>query len=55
MPAASAGLLRFFEEETPGFRLRPEVIVILAIALILASVLSYIFSRESQLYEQFLD
>ncbi|MHA1627367.1 MAG: preprotein translocase subunit Sec61beta [Candidatus Asgardarchaeia archaeon] len=43
MPAASAGLLRFFEEETPGFRLRPEVIVILAIALILASVLSYIY------------
>lgn len=43
MPAASAGLLRFFEEETPGFRLKPEVIVMLSIALILVSVLAYVY------------
>jgi len=43
MPAASAGLLRFFEEETPGFRLKPEVVVILSMALIISSVLGYIF------------
>jgi preprotein translocase subunit Sec61beta len=39
MPAASAGLLRFFEEETQGIKIRPEVVVILAVALIVAAVL----------------
>lgn len=34
MPAASAGLLRFFEEETEGIKVRPELLVILAIVLI---------------------
>jgi preprotein translocase subunit Sec61beta len=34
MPAVSAGLMRFFEEETEGIKLRPEVIVILAVTLI---------------------
>ena len=30
MPAASAGLLRFFEEETEGIKIRPEILVVLA-------------------------
>jgi preprotein translocase subunit Sec61beta len=34
MPAASAGLLRFFEEETEGIKVRPELLVMLAIVLI---------------------
>ncbi|HIE18686.1 TPA: preprotein translocase subunit Sec61beta [Candidatus Bathyarchaeota archaeon] len=34
MPATGAGLLRFFEEDTPGIRVPPEVVVILAVALI---------------------
>jgi len=38
MPAASAGLLRFFEEETQGIKVRPEVVVVLAVALILAAI-----------------
>jgi preprotein translocase subunit Sec61beta len=37
MPAASAGLLRFFEEETEGIKVRPELLVILSIALIVVS------------------
>ena len=41
MPAASAGLLRFFEEETPGIKVRPEVVLILSIALIAISIFSY--------------
>ncbi len=41
MPAASAGLLRFFEEETPGIKVRPEVVLILSIALIAVSIFSY--------------
>ncbi len=43
MPAASAGLLRFFEEETEGIKVRPELLVILAISLIVVSVLAKIF------------
>jgi len=39
MPAQSAGLLRFFEEETQGIKVKPEVLVILTIALIIGAVL----------------
>lgn len=41
MPAASAGLLRFFEEETAGIKLRPEIIIILAILLIAVSLIAH--------------
>jgi preprotein translocase subunit Sec61beta len=41
MPAASAGLLRFFEEETPGIKVRPEVILLLSVALIGISLFAY--------------
>ncbi len=43
MPAASAGLLRFFEEETEGVKIRPELLVIFAIIVIVGSVLSNMF------------
>ena len=43
MPAASAGLLRFFEEETEGIKVRPEMLVGFAIALIVVAVLAHIF------------
>jgi preprotein translocase subunit Sec61beta len=39
MPAQSAGLLRFFEEETEGIKVKPEVLVVLTIALIISAVL----------------
>jgi len=39
MPAQSAGLLRFFEEETQGIKVKPEVLVVLAVALIITAVL----------------
>jgi preprotein translocase subunit Sec61beta len=39
MPAQSAGLLRFFEEETQGIKVKPEVLVILTVALIISAVL----------------
>ncbi len=38
LPAASAGLLRFFEEETPGIKVRPEVVMIMVTALISVSI-----------------
>ena len=39
LPAVSAGLLRFFEEEASGVRLRPEIIIILSAGLILISII----------------
>jgi len=43
MPAASAGLLRFFEEETEGIKVRPELLVGLSVTLIVVSVVAKIF------------
>jgi preprotein translocase subunit Sec61beta len=43
MPAASAGLLRFFEEETEGVKIRPELLMALAITLIVVSVIAKVF------------
>jgi len=43
MPAASAGLLRFFEEETEGIKIRPEILVVASIALIIICVLAQVF------------
>ncbi len=43
MPAASAGLLRFFEEETEGIKIRPELLMVASIALVVVSVLAKIF------------
>ncbi len=43
MPAASAGLLRFFEEETQGIKIRPELVVALAVTLSLTAILARVF------------
>ncbi|MEM2337043.1 MAG: preprotein translocase subunit Sec61beta [Candidatus Bathyarchaeia archaeon] len=43
MPAASAGLLRFFEEETEGVKVKPEILVAAAIALIVVCILVRVF------------
>ena len=34
LPASSAGLLRFFEDETKGYKLKPEVVIAIPSALI---------------------
>ena len=43
MPAASAGLLRFFEEETEGVKIRPELLMVAAVSLVVVSVLAKVF------------
>ena len=43
MPAASAGLLRFFEEETEGIKIRPELLIVFSVSLIVISVLAKVF------------
>ncbi len=42
MPAASAGLLRFFEEDTAGIRVKPGVVVALTIALIVMCIVAQV-------------
>ncbi len=44
MPTASAGLLRFFEEETQGIRIKPELVMILTVGLIIACVLAQLYA-----------
>lgn len=39
MPMQSAGLLRFFEEETRGVKVRPEIVMILTVALVVFAIL----------------
>ncbi len=41
MPAASAGLIRFFQDEAHGLKIRPEIVVAAAIALIVAVVMAH--------------
>ncbi len=40
MPAASAGLLRFFEEDTPGVKLSPQLVIISGIVLVAMALLA---------------
>ncbi|HYR04552.1 MAG TPA: preprotein translocase subunit Sec61beta [Nitrososphaerales archaeon] len=44
MPASSAGLLTFFNEETQGVKIRPEIVLISSVSLIAASiVINFLF------------
>ncbi len=43
LPASSAGLLRFFEDETKGFKIDPKIVVTVPSALIIASWLLDMF------------
>jgi preprotein translocase subunit Sec61beta len=40
MPAQSAGLLRFFEEETEGIKMRPELLVVFTVGLIIVAIIA---------------
>jgi len=43
LPASSAGLLRFFEDETKGYKVDPKIVVTVPSALIVVSWLMEIF------------
>jgi len=43
LPASSAGLLRFFEDETKGFKVDPKIVVTIPSSLIVVSWLMDIF------------
>ncbi len=42
MPSGGAGLIRFFEDETPGIKVGPTTVVILASILVIATVISHV-------------
>ncbi len=46
MPVTGAGLVRFFEEDTQGIKIRPEIIVVMTVSLVsivlLARILAHI-------------
>ncbi len=37
LPASSGGLMRFFEDETKGFKIDPKIVVTVPISLIIVS------------------
>jgi preprotein translocase subunit Sec61beta len=39
LPASSAGLLRFFEDETRGIKIKPEIVMAITGAVIGASIM----------------
>jgi preprotein translocase subunit Sec61beta len=43
MPASSAGLIRFFQDESYGVKIKPEFVVAGAISLILTVILARAF------------
>ncbi len=43
MPASSAGLLRFFEDETHGIKIKPALVLALALSLVVFSIMLLIF------------
>ena len=43
MPQSSAGLMRFFQDETAGFKIPPEFVVGAAALLILSVILARVF------------
>ncbi|MGY5863201.1 MAG: preprotein translocase subunit Sec61beta [Candidatus Thorarchaeota archaeon] len=44
MPSGGAGLIRFFEDETPGIKIGPTLVVILAAILVIGTVIAHVFS-----------
>ena len=52
LPASSAGLLRFFEDETKGFKVDPKIVVSVPISLIVVSWLMDIFIYSDPLMDK---
>lgn len=44
MPSGGAGLVRFFEDETPGIKVGPTLVVIFAAILLIAVVVAHVWS-----------
>ena len=42
MPSGGAGLIRFFEDETPGIKVGPTLVVIFASMLVISLVIAHV-------------
>jgi preprotein translocase subunit Sec61beta len=42
MPSGGAGLIRFFEDETPGIKVGPTLVVIFASMLVVSIVIAHV-------------
>ena len=45
MPSGGAGLIRFFEDETPGIKVGPTMVVIFAALLLIVTIMSHIATQ----------
>jgi len=45
LPASSAGLLRFFEDETEGVKIKPEIVLVGSVFLIIGSIVLNLLFR----------
>lgn len=45
MPSGGAGLIRFFEDETPGIKVGPTLVVILAAMIVIATVIAHVMEQ----------
>ncbi|MDF1539286.1 MAG: preprotein translocase subunit Sec61beta [Candidatus Thorarchaeota archaeon] len=43
MPSGGAGLIRFFEDETPGIKIGPTMVVVMSAIMIVAVILGHIW------------
>jgi preprotein translocase subunit Sec61beta len=41
-PASSAGLLRFFQDESYGFKVKPEIVIVSAVMLMISVILAHV-------------
>lgn len=42
MPSGGAGLIRFFEDETPGIKIGPTMVVVLSAILVIVTVVAHL-------------
>ena len=45
MPSGGAGLIRFFEDETPGIKVGPTLVVVFAAILLIGVVIAHIATQ----------
>ncbi len=43
MPSGGAGLIRFFEDETPGIKVGPTLVIIFSAILVMVVILAHIW------------
>ncbi len=45
MPSGGAGLIRFFEDETPGVKVGPTLVVLFASILVAVTIIAHVFEQ----------